>query len=108
MHRLAAYLKEREGFDCIVMDEGFASYRIAGEECYIRDIWVHSDYRQKNIASLIADRIEHAAIQSGCKYLSGSVSTTANHATESCKVLLAYGFEVYGAVQDGIFFRKEL
>ncbi len=108
MHQLAAYLKEREGFDSIITDEGFATYRINGEECYIRDIWVHPDYRKEQMASIMADDIARIAIQQGCKFLSGSVSTTAKDATTSTKVLLAYGFQVFSAVNGGIFFRKDL
>lgn len=89
-------------------DHGFASYRIFGEECYIRDIWVDPDYRQTKVASAIADKIVEIAKKAECKYLTGSVSTTANGATESIKVLLAYGFKVHNAVPNGIYFRKEL
>lgn len=108
MQRLAAYLKEREDIDCIVTDEGFASYKISGEECYIRDIWVHPDYRKKGIASELADQIASIALGAGCKFLTGSVSTTANNSTASVLVLLAYGFKIHSAVQYGIFFRKDL
>lgn len=108
MHQLAAYFKEREGFDSIVTDEGFATYKISGEECYIRDIWVHKDYRKKGIASEMADDIAAIAKKAGCTYLTGSVSTTANHSTESCLVLFAYGFKIHSVVQYGIYFRKDL
>lgn len=108
MHRLAAYLKEREGFESVIHEDGFASYRLNGDECYIRDIWVSPEYRKKFLASQIAQKIEGIAKEAGCKYLTGSVSTTAHHATESVKVLLAYGFDVHSAIQGGIFFRKEL
>ena len=108
MKQLAEYFKEREGFDSILIDEGFAVYRFLGEECYIKDIWVSSDYRKKGVASELADTIAERARQHGCKYLTGSVSTLANNSTASVKVLLAYGFQVHSAVQNGIYFRKEL
>lgn len=108
MHRLASYLKEREGFDVISRDEGFADYRIAGDECYIRSIFVFPDYRKKGIASEMADEIARIAIARGCKYLTGSVDTTAVGAHESVLVLLAYGFKIHSAVQYGVIFRKDL
>lgn len=108
MRHMADYLKEREGFDSIITEEAFASYRIVGEECYIKDIWVHPDCRNKNYASEIADDIAAIAKRKGCKYLSGSVCTEANNPTASVKVLLAYGFLIHSAVQSGIFFRKDL
>ena len=108
MQQLAAYLKERENLDSLIREEGFAAYRIAGEECYIRDIWVHPDYRKKGLASEIADDIARIAIAKGCKYLTGSVDTMAHGAHQNVLVLLAYGFKIHSAVQYGIFFRKML
>ena len=108
MHRLASYLKEREGFDCIARDEGFADYRINGDDCYIRSIFVFPDYRKKGIASDMADDISRIAIAKGCKHLTGSVDTNTKGAHESALILLAYGFKIHAAVQGGIFFRKEL
>lgn len=108
MLQLAAYFQEREGFECILRDEGFATFRFNGEEAYIRDIWVHKDWRKKGIASEMADDIARLAIAKGCKYLTGSVSTHANGAHESLLVLLAYGFRLHSAVPGGIFLRKDL
>lgn len=108
MRQLAEYIKEREGFDSIVTDEGFATYKVMGEECYIRDIWVQKDYRKGHVATEMADEIAAIARRNGCKYLSGSVCTTANNPTASVKILLAYGFEVHSAIQNGILFRKDL
>ncbi len=108
MDQLAAYFLEREGFDSIVVDGGFATYRINGEECYLRDIWVHSENRNRGVASAMADIISVKAKSLGCKYLTGSVDTTKGDPTASVKVLLAYGFQIFSAVQGGIFFRKDL
>jgi len=108
MHKLAAYLKEREGVDSIIAPEGFASYLINGDECYIKDIWVEPDFRNTKFASTIANDIADIARASGCKYLTGTVSTTAHNPTASAKVLLAYGFNIFEAIQHGIIFRKDL
>lgn len=108
MQHLANYLKERQGIDSIIRDEGFASYKIMGEECYIQDIWVNSDYRKRGIAAEMANDIARIAISKGCKYLTGSVDTTTKGAHESVLVLFAYGFKIYSAANYGIYFRKEL
>lgn len=108
MHRLASYFHEREGFDSILTEEGFATYKINGEECYIRDIWVHKDYRKKGVASEMADDIARIAITKGCKYLTGSVAVTDPNSTANTLVLLAYGFRIHSVVNYGILFRKDL
>lgn len=106
MQLLANYIKEREGYDSLITDEGFALYKIMGPECYIKDIYVHPDYRNKGIASELADQITHIAKQNGCKNLIGSVSTDCGNPTMSTKVLLAYGFTITVAIHGGILFKK--
>lgn len=108
MQQLAAYLKEREGFDSVVTGHGFASYKIQGEECYIRDIWIEPAHRKSGAATALADAISYLARNSGCAYLTGSVSTTCGDPTASTKVLLAYGFRIHSALSGAIIFRKEL
>lgn len=108
MHQLAAYLKERQGLDSIIVDGGFASYLINGDECYIVDLWAHPENRNRGVASAMADVISTKAKSLGCKYLTGSVDTTKGDPTTSTKVLLAYGFKVFSSVAGGIYFRKDL
>lgn len=106
MQLLANYLKEREGYDSLITDEGFAVYKIMGQECYIKDIYVHPDYRKKGVASELADAIAEIAKQKGCKTLIGSVSTDCGNPTDSTKVLLAYGMTITAAIHGGILFKK--
>jgi GNAT superfamily N-acetyltransferase len=108
MRQLAAYFEEREGFSCVQMDEGFAVYRVDGDTCYLRDIWVERDYRKKGIATDLADRVAALARTLGCRYMTGSVDLSLPSATQSIKVLLAYGMIVTGAVGNGLYFKKEL
>jgi ribosomal protein S18 acetylase RimI-like enzyme len=107
MNLWAKYIKEREGYDSLETEHGFATYIISGEDCYIRDIYVDPDFRQTGIASDMADEITKIAKASGCKRLLGSVCPNANGVTTSMKVLLSYGFEFLG-VKDLIYFKKEI
>lgn len=104
----ALYLSEREGFSIVESSKGFATYKISGNECYIRDIYVRPEFRDQKIASNMADEIAIIAKEKGCSHLSGSVDTNANGATTSIKVLLAYGFKVLKNNFSMIIFSKEL
>lgn len=108
MNQLAQYLKEREGFDCLIGEECFASYRINGEECYIKDIWVHPDFRSKGLASELAKDIAAIAKRAGCTYLSGSVSGLVGDPSASTLAMLTYGFKISSIVENGLLFRKDL
>ena len=102
------YIKEREGFECLENDLGFASYKITGEECYIRDIYVVPEKRKSDEATMLATLIEDKAIAQGCKWLTGTVDPRFESRTTSTKVLLAYGFKIHSVSSNSIVFVKEL
>lgn len=102
------YIKEREGKDIIENENGFASFIIRGEECYIENIYVHPDFRKSKVASELANQVVEKAKECGCKFLTGSVRPSAMGSTDSLKVLLAYGFKLLSASQDAIIFVKEI
>lgn len=104
----ADYIKEREGFDIIEDQYGFATYKIFGEECYLRDIYVTPQYRRSSIAMSYCDQIEQIAKESGCKFLTGSIAIGANGNTESLKAVLAAGFKLQRTTMDGIILIKEI
>lgn len=100
------YIREREGFEIVESEHGFATYLISGEECYIRDIYVTPEGRKSGLASQMADEISVIAKEKGCTYLLGTVSPVAKGATTSMKVLLAYGFEVFKSDSNMIYLVK--
>lgn len=108
LSKFAAYLKEREGVDLLETKEGYATYTISEQECWIKDIYVIPEYRNKHVASNIANKIANKAKQLGCKKLYGTVCPSAEGSTVSIKVLLAYGFKVNSSVSNLIAFVKDL
>lgn len=90
------YLSERVNKKLLKFKNAFATYVIEGEECYIEDIYVLPEIRQKGVASALANEITKIAKEAGCTYLTGSIDPTTNGATESMKALLAYGFKLAG------------
>lgn len=104
----ADYIKEREDFECVHDENGFATYKISGTECYIRDIYVKPELRKSNIASEYADKIAEIAKSKGCTHLTGTVAPSANGATASTQVLIAYGFKILRSTSDLIIFMKEI
>lgn len=108
MSLYGSYIAEREGYNIVEDDGGFATYKIDGEWCYIRDIYVKPELRKSGLASYLADMITVKAKELGCSKLLGSVSLGAFEPTASTKVLLAYGFELSHMDGNLIYFRKEI
>lgn len=108
MTNYAKYLKEREDFDIVENDLGFASYKCLPKECYIRDLYVVPEARKSNEASRLADRIVEIAKSKGIKILTGSVSTLDKNKQVNIQVLTKYGFKQFKQIGELIWFVKEI
>lgn len=108
MSLYSQYIKEREDFEIVETNEGFATFKCVGPECYIRDIYVTSQGRKAGHASFMADKISSLAKERGCQFLVGTVCPQSKGATESLMVLLAYGFRLVKSDTNLIYFKKDL
>ena len=113
MNMYKQYLEERTpGSSVEFNDHGFATYHIKetqeGKECYIEDIYITPNKRNSKEASNLADIIIKKAKKAECNFITGSVVPTANNSTASIKVLFAYGFKVWLATDNMIWFKIDL
>jgi predicted GNAT family acetyltransferase len=104
----ADYIREREGFSTIEVENGFATYRVQGEEIYLRDIYVQPSARKGGLASRMADQVAEAGREAGCSRMVGTCCPSTNGSTESMAAMLAYGFKLHSASNDLIVIVKEL
>lgn len=102
------YIKERLDKNILEDKHGFATYYFDGAYCYIEDIFVVEEKRTCGVAAQLADKITEIAKQKNCLALIGSVKPSANGSTTSVKVLLAYGFKLFKAQEDFVWFKKDL
>jgi len=102
------YISERLGKSLIEDENGFATYFMVNDVCYIEDVYVIPEKRKTGIVFAYADKIVEEAKAKGMKVLIGTVKPSAAGSTVSLKVLLAYGFQLESAVEDFIFFKKSL
>ncbi len=114
MSLYADYIREREGFETIEDDKGFATYKFNYTRdcdghcyCYIRDIFVKPEFRRSRAASHYADLISEKARLADFTHLLGSVYID-EEGTTSLKVLLGYGFKLSHTDGNLIYFKKEL
>jgi L-amino acid N-acyltransferase YncA len=102
------YISERQDKLIKESEHGFATYYFSGSYCYIEDIYVVPEMRKSGIAAKFADEIAAEAVEKNCLELVGSVKPSTKGSTESLKVLLAYGFKLWRAHEDFIWFKKTL
>lgn len=108
MSLYAKYINERENKEIIETEQGFATYFYIDSGVYIQDIYVSSDQRQSGVAASFADQIAKLAKSKGYSKMYGSVRIGTKGATDSLKVLLAYGFELDSAGTNGIVMVKDI
>lgn len=108
MSLYADYMKEREGIDTVEVDDGFATFNIDQDICYIINIYVRPEVRRSGVASEIADRVTDIAKRSGCRTLLGSIDPKTNGSTESMQGLFAYGFKLRYLDGPLIFLSKDI
>lgn len=104
----AQYIEEREDLAIIERKEGFATYKIDGESCYIADIFVTIESRKAGVALEMCEEIVKIAKTLNCKYILGSVDPRARGATESIKAILAMGMRLSEVRGQLIFLAKEI
>lgn len=103
------YFKELKNLEVYKTEYGFILYRIQNDDqLYVRDVYVAPKFRRKGLASKMTDEISNLAKDSGCKLLIVDVEPSNNNATESIKLILAYGMKVAEANDDEILFVKEI
>lgn len=109
MSMYAEYLKEIQGkTEILEENEGFLSFMISGQECYMADIYVRPEFRGSNKAMELFNKVSKIAKERGCTYLLSSVCPSINNSTRSIKFILSCGFDLFSAKENLIFFRKEL
>lgn len=102
------YISEREGFNIVELPEGFATYKITAPECYIRDIYVRPEFRDKDIAKQMLDKICKIAKEQNCNHITGSVDTNDKNATTNLKAAFVYGYKILKNSYSMILLIKEI
>lgn len=102
------YIKERENRHIVESEDGFMTYTWLEDACYIVDMYVRPQARKSGLAIRMADVIACKAKERGINMLLGSVDPSTNHATESMRLLIKYGFELGWVKENLIFLRKEI
>ena len=86
MEMYADYLKEIGIKNMYHNDKGFAIYGIAGQDCYLEELYVKPECRGTSTATELADAVVQIAKDNGCTRLLGSVMPTYPAATNNLKI----------------------
>jgi GNAT superfamily N-acetyltransferase len=90
----AQYIQEREGAQVLESKDGFAIYRINGNECYIRDMSVDPSKRQQGIGKDLISQLSDIARFNGCEFVTAHVWMFDPNKSKTLFAALKVGFEV--------------
>lgn len=108
MNMWLEYEKERRGVEFIETEQGFVTYFINGEECFIEDLFVRSDCRLKGHATALVTAAKEAAKKRGCKILTSTIKVDCLNSTDSLKFQIKYGARLVSAHNNVIVMTKEI
>lgn len=109
MSMYADYIKEREGFETIEVENGFATYkRLNEDEFYLRDIFVENEHRVNGIAKILSGSVAKIAKEAGATKLIGSVHLRGNGVEVSLLAVMGDGFKFSHSVDSMLYFVKDI
>jgi hypothetical protein len=109
MSLYSEYVKERENFDTVESESGFATYQIYDNgECYIKDIFVTKEARNTKLSYEMEEQINNIAKLKNCHTLIGSVCLDGFNSSKSLQILLNDKWLIYKIVGNMIFVKKEV
>ena len=108
MSLFSEYVKETKQMDIIEDEQGFVTFLVSGEDCYIADLFIRPQFRRKHKAFSFGDELKQIAKDKGCKNLVTTVNTTNVDPSTPLKGILAFGFKVISANNNIILAKMEL
>jgi len=104
----AEYRRERKESIFIEVENGFISYHITGDECYIQDIYVRKEFRSSGLAQELAAQVCEIAKAKGCRIITGTIQVGAVGDTMSARLFIQYGMKLLSAQNNVIILYKDL
>lgn len=104
----AQYLIEKTERKILESEDGFITYEIEGEHCYIADIFVVKEKRLQGIAMKMCLQVGDIALKEGCKFIIGTVQVRDRESTESLNACLKMGMRLTRSDVNTIYLIREL
>lgn len=100
----AKYILEREDRHVVENEAGFVTYRVAGEECFIVDMYIDPTSRRKGLSRNL---VETLIQETRCKVITANIWLNDKNANNTLKAALAIGFTVEQAENGCLLIAKK-
>lgn len=86
----------------------FFAYKIVGEECVVKDIFIRKKFRAQGLMLEAAKKLEDIAISRGCKYMTGFVQAWDLNKERALSLYMKFGFKILRLEGQTIIIGKKL
>jgi GNAT superfamily N-acetyltransferase len=91
------YLKERRGLETLADEDGFISYKVNRDECFIGEMFVSKDCRQKGLGRKLLTTVVDIARMNNCARVTANIFLDDPNASSTLAAAIACGFRVVSA-----------
>ena len=102
------YVNTRQGAEIIESELGFVQFKLAGEECFIMEMFVDQEARGKGTKNELLSDLEALAIENDCKIITGNIDAKDPFAARTLRAAFKWGFKILKAQNDIILIGKEI
>lgn len=111
MSKFINYYMEEENKTVIENDHGFSCYSVIGNECFVTDMFVEKEHRDKGYGLDLASKLLEAAINNKCDFMTCNIFLDPHNrdrATRKISLFSKFGFQIVSAGSDVITMKKGL
>ncbi len=108
MKYYAQFIKDREGLDLLEFPEGFLTFKIDGDECFVANLFIHPDFRGTQALFRFYEKLEKIALEKNAKFISANIHINDHGFNRSLKAALKLGFSLVQAQNNSVIVFKKL
>lgn len=105
----AAYVKERQGLECLWKEHGFIAYKITGNECFLAEMFIEKEHRSSGKCKAMIMELAEIAKANGCDVITANIHLVVDpNANSTLGAAIGCGFKVQASGNNVLLIAKEL
>lgn len=102
------YIKERENSNLLVNENGWLSYKVNGQECFIVDMFIKKESRGTGLLDKMISDLKDIALLSQCEIIVANIHLNDKGANHTLKAAFKLDFSVVRADHNIIVIVKQI
>ena len=108
MKHYGEFIKEREGLDLLEFPEGFLTFKVEADECFVANLFIHPDFRGTPALFRFYEKLEKLSLEKNAKYISANIHLNDHGFNRTLKAVLKLGFSLVQAQNGSVIIVKKI